>query len=75
MQLPVGASDSELEQRIIQPLEAVAAIRSTHHRIHSSREEEGGGGGGQRHTGPFVIFSSGRGVPEANPPGHSFGNR
>uniref|UniRef100_A0A2P2LVG9 E3 ubiquitin-protein ligase RHF2A-like n=1 Tax=Rhizophora mucronata TaxID=61149 RepID=A0A2P2LVG9_RHIMU len=64
MQLPAGASDSELEEQIIQHLAATAAMRRTH----PFGRREGQRNRSSRHgRSQFLVFSAHPGTP---PPSH-----
>ena len=64
MQLPVGANDTELEERIIQHLAATAAMGRAHH----IARREGPRSRSSVHGRPqFVVFST---HPNAPPAGH-----
>lgn len=55
MQLPVGANDAELEERIIQHLAAAAAMGRAHH----VRRRDSQRGRSSAHTRPhFLVFST-----------------
>ncbi|KAH7666334.1 Zinc finger RING/FYVE/PHD-type protein [Dioscorea alata] len=59
--LPVGASDSELEERIIQHLAAAAAMGREHHRREGQRRRSGSQGRPQ-----FLVFSNHANAPSVS---------
>lgn len=62
MQLPVGASDSDLEERIIQHLAAAAAMGRTHHFSRRDVQRNRQSSHGRPH---FLVFSTHPGAPSS----------
>lgn len=63
MQLPVGATDSDLEERIIQHLAAAAAMRRAHH---GARRGLRSGPASQARS-QFLVFSNAGSVSSVSP--------
>ncbi|KAJ0981734.1 hypothetical protein J5N97_009989 [Dioscorea zingiberensis] len=68
--LPVGASDAELEERIIQHLAAAAAMGRGHHRREGQRGRSGAHGRSQ-----FLVFSNHPNAPSVGSVSASSGQR
>lgn len=64
MQLPVGANEAELEERIIQHLAAAAAMGQAHHI--ARREGPRNRSSGQARP-QFLVFSANRNAPSTGP--------